>query len=120
MGRARVIARLGGVTDTRRPASFGSDNQAGAHDAVLAKISEASSGSAGAYGDDDWTRQAEQQLAQLFRAEGGVFLVFTGTAANVLGLSLLLRPFEAVIYAESAHLNVDESARRSGFWGRSC
>ena len=55
-----------------------------------------------------WTRQAEQQLARLFGAEGGVFFVFTGTAANVLGLSLLLRPFEAVICAESAHLNVDE------------
>ena len=37
-----------------------------------------------------------------------MFFVFTGTAANVLGLSLLLRPFEAVICAESAHLNVDE------------
>jgi threonine aldolase len=37
-----------------------------------------------------------------------VFFVFTGTAANVLGLSLLLRPFEGVICAESAHLNVDE------------
>jgi threonine aldolase len=103
-----VIARLGGVTDARRPASFGSDNHAGAHDAVLAKISEASSGPAGGYGDDDWTRQAEQRLARLFGAGGGVFFVFTGTAANVLGLSLLLRPFEAVICAESAHLNVDE------------
>ena len=43
-----------------------------------------------------------------FGAEGGVFFVSAGTAANVLGLSLLLRPFEAVICAESAHLNVDE------------
>ena len=34
--------------------------------------------------------------------------MFNGTAANVLGLSLLLRPFEAVICAESSHLNVDE------------
>ena len=73
------------MTDTRRPASFGSDNHAGAHEAVLAKISEASGGSAGAYGDDDWTRQAEQRLARLFGADGGVFFVFTGTAANVLG-----------------------------------
>jgi threonine aldolase len=37
-----------------------------------------------------------------------VFFVFNGTAANVLGISLLLRPYEAVICAESAHLNVDE------------
>jgi threonine aldolase len=37
-----------------------------------------------------------------------VFFVFNGTAANVLGISLLLRPYQAVICAESAHLNVDE------------
>jgi threonine aldolase len=35
-------------------------------------------------------------------------LVFNGTAANVLGLSLVLRPYEGVICAESSHLNVDE------------
>ena len=34
--------------------------------------------------------------------------MFNGTAANVLGLSLMLRPYEAVICAETAHLNVDE------------
>jgi threonine aldolase len=35
-------------------------------------------------------------------------LVFNGTAANVLGISLLLKPYEAVVCAESSHLNVDE------------
>jgi threonine aldolase len=34
--------------------------------------------------------------------------VFNGTAANVLSISLLLRPFDAVICAESSHLQVDE------------
>jgi threonine aldolase len=32
----------------------------------------------------------------------------TGTAANILGLGLMLRPFEAVICAETSHVNVDE------------
>jgi threonine aldolase len=36
------------------------------------------------------------------------YLVFNGTAANVLGLSLMVQPYEAVICAESSHLNVDE------------
>jgi threonine aldolase len=34
--------------------------------------------------------------------------VFTGGAANVLGISLLLRQFDAAICAESSHLHVDE------------
>lgn len=71
-------------------------------------VGRASAGSAVAYGDDPWTERATGDLADVFGARGGVFLVLTGTAANILGLSLLLRPYEGVICAESAHLNVDE------------
>jgi len=92
---------------TRRK-SFGSDNHAGAHPAVLEAMAAASQGDATAYGDDPWTARASAQLAEAFGAGGGVFFVFNGTAANVVGLSLMLRPYEAVICAEGAHLNVDE------------
>jgi threonine aldolase len=87
--------------------SFGSDNHAGAHDAVLRMISASNDGDAHAYGDDPWTERATRELQTLFSARG-VYFVFTGTAANILGLSLLLRPYEAVICAETAHLNTDE------------
>ena len=92
---------------TRRK-SFGSDNHAGAHPAVLEAMAAASQGDATAYGDDPWTARASAQLAEAFGAGGGVFFVFNGTAANVVGLSLMLRPYEAVICPEGAHLNVDE------------
>src|SRR5450755_4839600 len=88
--------------------SFGSDNHAGAHDAVMRMIGEANAGQLPAYGDDPWTARAAGQLRAAFGARGGIFFVFNGTAANVLGQSLLVRPFEAVICAESSHLNVDE------------
>jgi threonine aldolase len=88
--------------------SFGSDNHAGAHPAVLDMLSRANSGDAISYGADSWTEQAAESLTATFGAEGGVFFVFTGTAANVLGISLLLRSYEGVICPESAHLNVDE------------
>lgn len=48
------------------------------------------------------------------RGRGGVFSVFTGTAANLLGPGQLLPLFEAVICAGSAHLNVDECGAGSG------
>jgi threonine aldolase len=88
--------------------SFGSDNHAGAHDAVMRMIGAANAGRLPAYGDDPWTARATGQLRTAFGARGGIFFVFNGTAANVLGLSLLVRPFEGVICAESSHLNVDE------------
>jgi threonine aldolase len=94
------------VTNPTRK-SFGSDNHAGVHPAVLAAVAAANAGDAVAYGADETSRHAEAML----RAASGaaqVLLVFNGTAANVVGLSMLLRPFEAVICAESSHLNVDE------------
>ena len=87
--------------------SFGSDNHASAHEAVLRMLSTVNTGDAHGYGDDPWTRQVSQDLCTRFGAAGAYF-VFNGTGANMVGLSLLLRPFEAVICAESAHLNIDE------------
>jgi threonine aldolase len=88
--------------------SFGSDNHAGAHEAVVRALTLANLGDAVPYGDDPLTGQTATALRAAFGAQGGVFFVFTGTAANVLGLSLLLRPYEGVICAETAHVNVDE------------
>src|SRR5215467_9485921 len=87
--------------------SFGSDNHTGAHPEVLSAITAANAGDAEPYGADDWTSRAANELSAAFGAVGAYF-VFTGGAANVLGISLLLRPFEAVICAESSHLHVDE------------
>jgi threonine aldolase len=94
------------VTSQQRK-SFGSDNHAGAHPAVLSALMTANAGDATAYGEDPLTQRVAARLrAELGAAE--VFFVFGGTAANVLGLGLMLRPFEAVICADSAHLNGDE------------
>jgi threonine aldolase len=73
----------------------------------MAALAAANHGDAVAYGDDDISRRA---IAMLRAASGAAqaLLVFNGTAANVLGLSLLLRTYEAVICAESSHLNIDE------------
>jgi len=87
---------------------FSSDNHAGTHPAVLKAMAAASHGLAPAYGTDQWTRRADEKLRALFGDEARTFFVFNGTAANVLGVSLLLRRYEGIICAETAHLNVDE------------
>jgi threonine aldolase len=88
--------------------SFGSDNHAGVHPAVLQAIIDANTGEAPAYGADRWTERATQALKELFGAEGDAYLVFNGSGANVFGLSILLGRHEAIICAESAHINTDE------------
>ncbi|MGH3251721.1 MAG: threonine aldolase family protein [Trebonia sp.] len=88
--------------------SFGSDNHAGTHPAVMRAIVEANTGDAVAYGGDPWTERAVGEIRRLSGARGGVYLVLNGSGANVLGLGLLLGRHEAVICAESAHINTDE------------
>ena len=71
-------------------------------------IAEANAGDAVAYGADPWTARAVGELRRLADGDGEVYLVLNGSGANVLGLGLLLARHEAVICAESAHINTDE------------
>ena len=65
--------------------NFASDNHYGVHPRILEGLVEANAGSAPAYGGDDWTKKAEEQLSKVFEKEVRSFLVTTGTAANGLG-----------------------------------
>ena len=88
--------------------SFGSDNHSGTHPAVMRALVEANTGDAVAYGADPWTGRAVGELRRLAGGDGEVYLVLNGSGANVLGLGLLLARHEAVICAETAHINTDE------------
>jgi threonine aldolase len=96
---------------------FASDNAAGAHPAVLAALAEVNTGHAHAYGYDEWTARAEELVREQFGPESQVFFVFNGTGANVSGLQTLMRPFEAVICAGTAHIAVDECGAPGRFTG---
>ena len=93
---------------SERERGFGSDNHAGVLPEVLAALGEVNHGHAHSYGDDDWTRRVERRFQDEFGDEARAFLVFNGTGANVVALRSLLQPWEGVVCAESAHLNVDE------------
>ena len=88
--------------------SFASDNYAGVHPDILAALAAANDGHAVSYGADPWTARAEAVLRAHFGPEARSLLVFNGSGANVLALRCACRPWEAVICAESAHVNVDE------------
>jgi threonine aldolase len=87
---------------------FASDNYAGVLPEVLAALAEANDAHAPAYGGDPWTERAEGRFREHFGEDAQAFLVFNGTGANVIALRALTRPYDAVICAETAHLNVDE------------
>ncbi len=76
---------------------------------VLDAIAAANTGHAFGYGQDEWTRRVERRFRQQFGSQARVYLVWGGTAANVLSLRASCRPWEAAICAASAHMNVDEA-----------
>jgi threonine aldolase len=96
------------VLSSRAVPAFASDNYAPILPEALAAIAEANVGHETSYGADQWTDRLRDLAVELFGADASIFPVFNGTGANVVGLRSMLRPWEGVICAESAHLNVDE------------
>lgn len=97
--------------------TFASDNNAGAHPKVLDAILRANEGHARAYGEDDLTRRVTARIEALFDRPAEAFLVFNGTGANVLGLSTLAGPHDAILCAEGAHIATDEANAPERFLG---
>jgi threonine aldolase len=90
------------------PHSFASDNYAGVHPDVLTAITLANSGHVTSYGADPMTADAVAAFRRHLGEHAAVALVFNGTGANVVGLTLMLRPWEHVVCARTSHINVDE------------
>jgi threonine aldolase len=87
---------------------FASDNSATVHPDVLAAIARVNVGHVFGYGHDDYSRRVESMISDEFGEGSRAFLVFNGSAANVLALRAACRPGQAVICSDTAHMNVDE------------
>ncbi len=102
-----------------RKKSFASDNWSGVCPEIMEALLQANAGHVEAYGEnnDPFTRRAELKFREIFGDAARVFFVYNGTAANVLGTSHLLRPFQALVSAKSAHMNEDECGAPEKFGG---
>ena len=97
--------------------TFASDNWAGVHPEVLEALASVNAGHVPSYGADPVSLRARDLFRQHFGGDAEVYFCFNGTGANVVGLQSLLRPFEAVICAAGAHIDVDECGAPERFLG---
>jgi threonine aldolase len=88
--------------------AFASDNYAPILPEALDAIAAVNHGHAVSYGADETTARLQTVIGRQFGPGATAFPVFNGTGANVVGLRAMLRPWQGVICAETAHLNVDE------------
>ncbi|HUQ47195.1 MAG TPA: low specificity L-threonine aldolase [Gemmatimonadaceae bacterium] len=85
-----------------------SDNWSGVHPEVLAALAAVNSGHVPSYGHDTYTAATVARMRDIFGENAEIFLVFSGTGANVLGLQTVALPFNTVICAETAHIYTSE------------
>ena len=96
---------------------FASDNNSGVHPDVMEEISRVNRGHAVGYGADKYTPEARDLLRQHLGDDADIYFVFTGTAANVLGLAGVTRSWNSVITADTAHIETDECGAPEKFTG---
>jgi threonine aldolase len=87
---------------------FASDNTAAICPEAWKALEEANAQHAPSYGEDEWTATVCERIRQLFEVDCDVYLVFTGTGANALGLAQVCQSFHGVICHERAHIQTDE------------
>jgi threonine aldolase len=91
--------------------NFRSDNETGAHPAIIEAVSRAfSAGPVHSYGADSWTQKVEHRLREIFdKPDLCAYPVATGTAANVLALASCCPPWGAIFCNAASHIAVDEA-----------
>ena len=95
---------------------FTSDNVAGLAPEAFAALERANRGFQKSYGSDEISARCAELICEKLQADAEIRFVFSGTAANAIALSMLAKPFEAVLAHEHSHLITDE-AGAPGFFG---
>jgi len=97
--------------------SFASDNNSGAHPAVMEAVVRVNTGHLKSYGDDELSIHTDEVFKEFFGSQARIHYVTTGTAANVLGLRSVTHTYNSVLCAEQAHINNDECGAPEAFGG---
>lgn len=88
--------------------SLASDNHSGVHPEILVSLGDVNLNHNHSYEGDPQTVELKSVIKDFFGESFESFLVFNGTAANVLALQHFIKPWNSVICSEESHLNLDE------------
>lgn len=90
--------------------SFLSDYTEGAHPKVLQKLNELNMISLPGYGEDEYCQEAKNKIKKFCgRDDLQVQFLTGGTQTNLIAISTMLKRYEAVVAADTAHINVHEA-----------
>ena len=88
---------------------FASDNSGIIHPQIMQAMVDANTGYAMPYGNDEIMEDVRVSIREIFEApNAAVYLVATGTAANVLALACYTEPWQTIFCAQHSHIEEDE------------
>ncbi len=89
---------------------FNNDYNHGAHPLILKALEDTNCNSYGGYGMDEICAAAREEIKKyLDRSEAAVHFLVGGTQANYTVIAAALRPYQAVISADTGHINAHET-----------
>lgn len=87
-----------------------SDYNNGAHEAVLHHLIETNDERTRSYGDDRFSEEARRLIREACGCpEAEIYFLAGGTQTNATIIDCMLQPFEGVLCADTAHINVHEA-----------
>ncbi|GHE33662.1 threonine aldolase family protein [Sphingobacterium griseoflavum] len=90
--------------------NFKNDYAEGAHPLILEQLFSSNLVQELGYGEDHYSKNAKEAIrGQINNPEAPIYFVSGGTQANLLVISHLLRPHEAVISAKTGHIYANET-----------
>ncbi len=90
--------------------SFTNDYSEGAHPKILQAIVDSNGEQTAGYGLDPYCLQATQKIKEIIKQENAeIHYLVGGTQTNLVFISSILRPHEAVIACDSGHIAVHET-----------
>jgi threonine aldolase len=90
--------------------SFMNDYSEGAHQKIIKALGETNLIQENGYSEDKYTQEAVKLIKNRLNSQSSdVHIVSGGTQANLIVISSILRPHEAVVSAGTGHINVHEA-----------
>lgn len=90
--------------------SFKNDYSEGCHESILNALAKTNDIQEYGYGEDSFCYEAKELIKKkINKYDSDVHFVSGGTQANLIIISSILRPYEAVISADTGHINVNET-----------
>lgn len=90
--------------------NFNNDYGEGAHNRIINALSRTNTEYTSPYGEDEYCKEAANLIKKKVECENtDIHFLVGGTQTNLIALSHMLKPFQAVIAAKTAHIYVHET-----------